>query len=122
MKEDAKNQVAIIEYVRRRENKPMRDATDEDVEDFINLFMESSSTLYKGWTSYGLKHIAERVIGHLFYGSTTYAYAYVSNAQMKEIMHKHFSGRPDFDGSPNELFKFKWKKGIKEILNYYNQM
>lgn len=88
-------------------------ATDEEVRNFIRLFMVPTHRHNKNYTSYGLKHAAERTIGYIFHGSSSYSY--VSNGQFKRIMQEDefkYSFRPKRDGdrSPNDIYCFRWNK------------
>ena len=94
-----------------------RVATDEEVVDFINLFMRPARCQNNSSTSYGLKHIAERAIGYIFHGSSTYCY--VSNIQFKSCMRKasnRYVARDVDDDGVNEVYNFRWRKGAMEIF------
>lgn len=91
-------------------------ATDEEVRQFIELFMEPASRYNDNYTSYGLKHAAERTIGHLFYGSDNYHY--VSNEQFKRVINAtgQFLNKPECEGSPNDIYCFRWRPGAMDVL------
>lgn len=94
-------------------------ATDEEVRDFIRMFMRFQISYNHNYTSYGLKHIAERTIGFLFHGSSSYSY--VSNDQFKRIMSEDefslFGGKPDRkDSDLNHVYCFRWTTGALETF------
>ena len=91
-------------------------ATDEEVLQFINLFMESVFHYNRTITSYRLKHAAEKTIGYLFYG--THDYHYVSNDQFKRVINERggFCGKPSCEGSPNDVYAFRWRPGAMDVL------
>ena len=88
-------------------------ATDEEVRNFIRLFMVPTRRHNKNYTSYGLKHAAERTIGYIFHGSD--CYSYVSNGQFKRIMQEdefkyRFFPKPADAQSVNDHYCFRWNK------------
>ena len=92
-------------------------ATDDEVRQFIMLFMEPTMSRFNhDITSYGLKHIAERTIGHLFYGSDNYHY--VSNDQFKRVINEtgHFFRKQSSHNSPNDIYCFRWREGAEDVF------
>lgn len=94
-------------------------ATDEEVRDFIRIFM-CAATKYNVCSSYGLKHVAENVIGYIFHGDSVYSY--VSNDQFKRIMREsefvHFQPK-EIGNSQNEQYTFRWKSGAEMIFDAF---
>lgn len=98
-------------------------ATDEEVRFFIQTFMVPTDYYHRRVSTYGLKHICERVIGHLF--RHIESYAYTSNDQFKriceELHYKHRPTDPHDRNDPNWYIAFTFTPELKGIMEYYNQ-
>lgn len=109
----------ITEYPVKEQPDDYTPATDEEVREFIRIFMKPAGR-YNYTTSYGLKGAAERAIGHIFHGS--HAYSYVSNEQFKRIMNESefkfwFRPKPEAEDSPNDRYMFRWAKGAEDLFH-----
>lgn len=116
------NLVTLLDNLVKRTPREAGPATDSEISDFINLFMRRTAGRYNAnYSSYTLKHLAERVIGYLFNGSTNYYY--VSNEQIKKIMLEAGFGSKNADEQGTNLyFDFAWKPGMEDIVTAYNNV
>lgn len=95
-------------------------ASDEEVRDFVRLFMRPARKRNLRYTSQGLKHIAEQTIGSIFRGGEYFAY--VSNEQLKRIVKENPLYNPkaaDADGV-DEYYYFTWScDAAKKMLDAF---
>lgn len=109
VKGDAEGTAKVLNLLNKYSRKKKdfeSNATDEEVKDFLKTFLIPTQNINHSITSYSLKHLAERTIGHLFYRSEWYTY--VGNDQIKRCMRElGYKFQQDGKDSPNECFNFR---------------
>lgn len=109
--------VAVTNPINHQEDGP---ATDEEVRDFIRIFLRPACLHNYRFSSYLLKHVAERAIGYIFHGSSNSCYVF--HDKLKRIMRE-----PEFasynprqcEGKDNEVYKFRFAVGVEGILEAF---
>lgn len=112
--------VAVTHPIKEQVRDCGAQATDEEVRDFIRIFMRPTITRRNTHhSSYSLKHITENAIGYIFYGSSSYNY--VSNDQFKRIMREDefrdwYWPKPLSSAPVNENYCFRWAEGAEHVF------
>lgn len=120
IKGDAEGTAKVLNAISKySKTKMVGNATDEEVKDFISIFLTRTHNINYRISSYSLKHMAERTIGHIFYHNEWYKY--VSNTQFKRCMHEMgFRNRPNSLDAENECYNISLNSKLQIYIDLAN--
>lgn len=103
----------VMQYLSEHTNVCPGSATKDEIRAFVRIFMRPTCKYNRKVSSYNLKHVAERVIGTLFYNGNV---AYVSNDAFKDVMNESpfkelYHPKPIYKDSNNEVYQWRLAYG-----------